>query len=265
MTGRSTVAVGNSESNDDVPELPRGCRCQAGRAAGRRPPLRSPSRCGSSAGDRDAAGRLHCRGSIVLDHDRFVGGHCRSWSPTVKPSTTLRSSPRARTSTARAGSSARPVPPLLRPASAGKRSRCPGEGVMSFEPPTWNRWRPPARWVTSSPMRWGMCWHRFDLAGKGLLQGASSSNPDVHRAAAMAEYAALLEAAATPPVPVENTGGAGTRGAHWRETVFRNELMSGFIDAPGNPISRVDLVASLGDSAPGRRRCGRAATSCPTC
>ena len=47
-------------------------------------------------------------------------------------------------------------------------------------------------------------------------------------------------------MPVENTGGVGTRGSHWRETVFRTELMSGFIDAAGNPISRV-TVASLGD------------------
>ena len=47
-------------------------------------------------------------------------------------------------------------------------------------------------------------------------------------------------------MPVENTGGPGTAGGHWRETVFRNELMSGFISAPGNPLSRV-TVASLGD------------------
>ncbi len=29
-------------------------------------------------------------------------------------------------------------------------------------------------------------------------------------------------------VPVENTGGTGTRGGHWRETVFRDELMTGW-------------------------------------
>jgi hypothetical protein len=47
-------------------------------------------------------------------------------------------------------------------------------------------------------------------------------------------------------VPVENTGGPGTREGHWRETVFRNELMSGFIAQPGNPLSRL-TVASLAD------------------
>jgi len=47
-------------------------------------------------------------------------------------------------------------------------------------------------------------------------------------------------------VPVENTGASGTTDGHWRETVFRNELMSGFIAAPGNPLSRL-TAASLGD------------------
>jgi hypothetical protein len=47
-------------------------------------------------------------------------------------------------------------------------------------------------------------------------------------------------------VPVENTGGPGTRDSHWREIIFRNELMSGFIARAGNPLSRV-TTASLGD------------------
>lgn len=47
-------------------------------------------------------------------------------------------------------------------------------------------------------------------------------------------------------VPVENTGGPGTADSHWRETIFRNELMSGFISGTGNPISRM-TVGSLAD------------------
>lgn len=47
-------------------------------------------------------------------------------------------------------------------------------------------------------------------------------------------------------VPVENTGGAGTADAHWRESVFGSELMTGFVDAGVNPLSRV-TVASMGD------------------
>ena len=45
---------------------------------------------------------------------------------------------------------------------------------------------------------------------------------------------------------MENGGGAGTRDSHWRESVFKNELMSGFIAAPNNPLSKV-TVASLQD------------------
>jgi hypothetical protein len=47
-------------------------------------------------------------------------------------------------------------------------------------------------------------------------------------------------------VPVENTGGPGTRDSHWRESLFRNELMSGFIAAPNNPLSKM-TAASLKD------------------
>jgi hypothetical protein len=49
-------------------------------------------------------------------------------------------------------------------------------------------------------------------------------------------------------VPVENSqGGAGTRDAHWRESVLDEELMTGFIEALGaNPLSRIS-VASLWD------------------
>ena len=41
-------------------------------------------------------------------------------------------------------------------------------------------------------------------------------------------------------------GGTGTADAHWRESVFGNELMTGFVDAGTNPLSRVS-VASMAD------------------
>ncbi|MGD8700444.1 MAG: leishmanolysin-related zinc metalloendopeptidase, partial [Gemmatimonadales bacterium] len=47
-------------------------------------------------------------------------------------------------------------------------------------------------------------------------------------------------------VPVENIGGSGTADAHWRESVFSNELMTGFINSGANPLSEV-TVASLWD------------------
>ena len=43
-----------------------------------------------------------------------------------------------------------------------------------------------------------------------------------------------------------NTGGPGTRDSHWREAVFGNELMTGFINQGVNPVSRL-TIASLAD------------------
>jgi leishmanolysin/pre-peptidase len=83
-------------------------------------------------------------------------------------------------------------------------------------------------------------------SSRGLLVGASTSNPIFTGAQATAEYNALFGTSAAG-VPVENTGGSGTRNSHWRESVFSNEIMTGWI-GPGTslPISRI-TVASLAD------------------
>lgn len=48
-------------------------------------------------------------------------------------------------------------------------------------------------------------------------------------------------------VPVENTGGSGTRNGHWRQSVLDNELMTGWISGgSSNPMSLV-TVGSLAD------------------
>lgn len=46
-------------------------------------------------------------------------------------------------------------------------------------------------------------------------------------------------------VPVENTGGTGTRGGHWRESVFRDELMTGW--AGGAMQMSALTIGALGD------------------
>jgi len=138
-------------------------------------------------------------------------------------------------------------PTILRPASAGAAALLPAKGVMSFDTADLEQMQADGTLgdVITHEMGHvlgiGTIWQN-----KGLLQGASGNNPTFSGPGAMAEYAALLDVDAPRPVPVENTGGVGTRGGHWRETVFRNELMSGFIDGPGNPISRI-TVAGLGD------------------
>lgn len=78
---------------------------------------------------------------------------------------------------------------------------------------------------------------------KGLLAGASTTNPTFKGTNAKKEYG-ILKGTGPAAVPVENIGGPGTKNSHWRETVFKNELMSGFIAAPGNPLSKV-TAASL--------------------
>ncbi len=79
---------------------------------------------------------------------------------------------------------------------------------------------------------------------KGLLTGAGGTNPRFTGAQATAAYNQIF--GTTGAVPVENSGGSGTRDAHWRESVFGRELMTGFLNSGTNPLSRV-TAASLAD------------------
>ncbi|MDH2398973.1 leishmanolysin-related zinc metalloendopeptidase [Bradyrhizobium sp. SSUT18] len=81
---------------------------------------------------------------------------------------------------------------------------------------------------------------------KKLLKGAHTNNPTFNGANAMREYGKLRGSATPLPVPVENTGGEGTVDSHWRDTVFGAELMTGFVNEGGNPMSRL-TIASLQD------------------
>jgi hypothetical protein len=80
---------------------------------------------------------------------------------------------------------------------------------------------------------------------KGLLTGAGTTNPRFTGAQATAQYNAIFGTNVTG-VPVENTGGGGTRDAHWREATFGNELMTGWLNGGVNPLSRV-TAASMAD------------------
>lgn len=86
----------------------------------------------------------------------------------------------------------------------------------------------------------GSLWTR-----KNLLTGSGTSNPTFTGSQAIAEYEAL---GGTGSVPVEGQGGEGTADSHWRETVFDEELMTGFSEPIGvsQPLSRVS-VASMAD------------------
>ncbi len=82
-------------------------------------------------------------------------------------------------------------------------------------------------------------------ARKRMIVNARSSNPTFRGKQARAAYGQLL-GRDPMPVPIENLGGKGTRNSHWREVVFGNELMSGFVEFSPNPLSIV-TVASLAD------------------
>jgi hypothetical protein len=44
-------------------------------------------------------------------------------------------------------------------------------------------------------------------------------------------------------VPVENEGDPVTADGHWRETVFGNELMTGFVSLGPQPLSAITLAS----------------------
>ena len=82
---------------------------------------------------------------------------------------------------------------------------------------------------------------------EGLLAGAGGPDPYFVGVGAISEFNSIGgDAYPGNPVPVENTGGAGTRDGHWRESVFDNELMTGWINVGSNPLSVV-TVASMYD------------------
>jgi thermitase len=85
----------------------------------------------------------------------------------------------------------------------------------------------------------GSLWAQF-----GLLRNAGTDDPIYVGVNALREYRSLFGLATATGVPVENTGGPGTADAHWRESVFDTELMTGYLN-PGvkNPISRMTVGA----------------------
>lgn len=78
--------------------------------------------------------------------------------------------------------------------------------------------------------------------GRSLLAGAGGPDPRYIGWRGLAEWGAL---GGTGNVPVEAGGGPSTADAHWRESIFDNELMTGWLDTI-NPLSKLS-IASLAD------------------
>ena len=85
-----------------------------------------------------------------------------------------------------------------------------------------------------------------DQFGFDLIDGAGGDDPRYTGEEGVAEYQART--GATDSIPVENEGGEGSRDAHWRESVFGDELMTSSIAQPGtdNPFSSM-TIASMAD------------------
>ena len=77
-----------------------------------------------------------------------------------------------------------------------------------------------------------------------LVDGAGSGDPRFTGPLTVRRYHAV--GGSDDLVPIEDEGGAGTAGSHWREVDFDNELMTGFINDGSNPLSVV-TIASFGD------------------
>lgn len=79
---------------------------------------------------------------------------------------------------------------------------------------------------------------------RALISGKGTADPRFLGAAAKDACIALGGAAlCATGVPLENSGGAGTRDFHWRDAVFNNELMTGFYNGGANPLSIMTLAS----------------------
>lgn len=144
-------------------------------------------------------------------------------------------------------------PTHLRPAAAEAAAYLPAKGVMSFDVADLARLAADGTLVDllthelGHVLGFGTTWKH-----KGLISGETSYNPTFAGDAAIAEYQALRGGGRPRRVPVEDTGGPGTRGGHWREALLPRELMAcASWPAEGSssaaaPLSRL-TAASLAD------------------
>lgn len=86
----------------------------------------------------------------------------------------------------------------------------------------------------------GALWDLFEL-----LAGEKTSDPHFTGTRAIQAFDRIggVNLTSRSKVPVENSGGSGTRDAHWEEDIFDNELMTGFLNSGSNPLSEVTTAS----------------------
>lgn len=92
---------------------------------------------------------------------------------------------------------------------------------------------------------YGTLWGETQFGDRGNLVDPTYSggtDPYFTGANALAKFdLAGGDAYVGAKVPVENQGGQGTADAHWRESVFDNELMTGYVNSYNNLLSAVSI------------------------
>ncbi|HEY4321281.1 MAG TPA: Ig-like domain-containing protein [Gemmatimonadales bacterium] len=137
------------------------------------------------------------------------------------------------------------------PCATRSTSGLPAVGSMAFDAAdlaalvTTNQLVPTITHEICHVLGFGTLWDAMHV-----VSGLGTSDPIFTGAAALLEWPPFASALDYNgrPIPVENSGGSGTAGSHWRESVFGAELMTGYIEAPGvpMPLSKMTL-ASLRD------------------
>jgi len=93
----------------------------------------------------------------------------------------------------------------------------------------------------------GSLWPTMGLLADPSLPPANGTDPHFTGAQAITAFNQVGGNTYTGgKVPVEDIGGEGTADGHWRESIFINELETGFVDLGENPLSIV-TVSSLAD------------------
>lgn len=94
----------------------------------------------------------------------------------------------------------------------------------------------------------GSLWTNSLPNGFGLIVDPGTDDPIFTGPLTVAAWPQVGSTYTGRLVPVENSGGAGTAGSHWRESILEAELMTGFVEPAGvaMPIS-ILTVSALAD------------------
>jgi hypothetical protein len=97
----------------------------------------------------------------------------------------------------------------------------------------------------------GSLWEPFGTWTLNLLQVSSgASTLGFFGATGLAAYTGFNGGGSATTVPVEDTAVAGTGRSHWKEGLFKNEVMTGYLSGSNRPLSRTSIqsLADLGYS-----------------